>query len=219
MKYRSWIIVLVVLAGACKQKPGSVSSATQETAVFSGAEEVTAAVGALLPAPHSFQLKQAKKWHDASGENWLVLYETGSYIQKPKTAASAQLSAILYQKTDSGFVETWKMTDEVTDCESDVACSFYDNQLSVTDLDSNGLAEVTLVYSLGCKGDVQANNKVLVLYEGNRKYTLLGTETVLLSNDTIPGIITNDTPFRSAPVVLRNFANQYWSRFGIQKYE
>jgi hypothetical protein len=209
------LYILVCLLAACKQKPGTTSG--QEPTAFSGAEEVTAAVSALLPSPHSFQLKQAKKWHDTSGENWLVLYETGSYIPKLHTAASARLSAILYLKTDSGFVEKWRHTDGIADCTQDVICAFYENQLSVTDLDSNGLAEVTLVYALGCKGTDVVPEKMLVLLEANRKYTLKGTVPSLVHSDSTQGIITHDTAFAAAPAVFRSFARDYWSRFGRGK--
>ena len=213
--YVCYLLLLI----ACRDKPAATKPIQEKPAVFSGAEEITAAVGALLPAPHSFQLKQATKWHDASGENWLVLYETGSYIQKPSTAASAQLFAILYQKTDSGFVETWKYTDGVSECELDITCSFYDNQLSVTDLDYNGVAEIIMVYALACKGDVSGNEKKLVLYEGNQKYIMQGTETVIFGKDTLEKSEVTQSALAGAPVVLQNFVKSYWNRFGTQKYD
>ena len=161
---RICVILVLGLLLACKNKKqeGTTTPVVQEQKVVSEVEEVTAAVSALLPLPSSYQLKRAKKWHDVSGENWLVLYETGAYIEKGQTDASAKLSAVLYQKTDSGFVTKWKLKDNITNCGLDITCTFYDDHLSITDLDSNGIAEITMVYALSCKSDVSPNEKKLI---------------------------------------------------------
>jgi hypothetical protein len=181
----SVLLFLFSLMLSCKNKKQDSKTAVQEQKVVSEVEEVTAAVSALLPLPSSYQLKRAKKWHDVSGENWLVLYETGAYIEKGQTNASAKLSAVLFQKTDSGFVTKWKMIDYISDCELDIVCSFYDDHLTITDLDSNGLAEITMLYALSCKGDVSPNEKKLIMYEGTQKYAIRGEELMLLQKDTL----------------------------------
>ncbi len=219
---RYYLLLVLIFLFSCKEK--GKQQAQRETKntnaqMFSEAEEVTAAVSALLPLPNAFQLKRAKKWHDASGENWLVLYETGSYIEKGNTNASAKLSAILYQKTDTGFVQQWKMNDFINDCELDITCRFYDDHLAITDLDKNGLAEITMVYALSCRGDVSPNEKKLIMYEGGNKYAIRGEELMILQKDTIGGTMTVDAAFSKAPPAFLAFAKEHWKKFGLQKYE
>jgi hypothetical protein len=216
---RSCVLLLIVLLFACKNKKGADSPVLQEQKIVSEVEEVTAAVSALLPLPSSYQLKRAKKWHDAMGENWLVLYETGAYIEKGMTDASAKLSAVLFQKTDTGFVKKWKMMDQVLACELDITCTFYDDHLSITDLDSNGVAEITMLYALSCKGDVSPNEKKLIMYEAGKKYAIRGEEAMILQRDTIGGNFTADSSFSKAPAVFRSFAEERWKKFGLQQYE
>lgn len=209
-----------VLLFACKDKKAAVSPpVVQEQKIVSEVEEVTAAVSALLPLPSSYQLKRAKKWHDALGENWLVLYETGAYIEKGMMDASAKLSAVLFQKTDTGFVKKWKMMDQVIGCGLDITCTFYDDHLSITDLDSNGIAEITMLYALSCKGDVSPNGKKLIMYEAGKKYAIRGEEVMVLQNDTIGGNWSADSAFSQAPAVFRSFAEERWKKFGLQQYE
>lgn len=212
-------VVLIVLFSCNNNGNDHEQKKNKEDSVLSAVEEVTAAVSALLPQPNSFLLKRAKKWHDASGENWLVLYETGAYIEKGQTNASAKLSAVLYQKTDSGFLQKWMMQDSINTCELDLTCSFYDNHLSITDLDSNAVAEIILVYALSCKGDVSPNEKKLVMYEGMNKYAIRGEELMILQKDTIGGTIEADSSFSKAPAVFLSFAKEHWKKFGLQKYE
>ena len=198
---RICVMMILGLLLSCKNKKqeGTATPVVQVQKVVSEVEEVTAAVSALLPLPSSYQLKRAKKWHDVSGENWLVLYETGAYIEKGQTDASAKLSAVLYQKTDSGFVTKWKMKDNISNCGLDITCMFYDDHLSITDLDSNGIAEITMVYALSCKGDVSPNEKKLIMYEAGKKYAIRGEELMILQNDTIGGSWKADTAFSKAP--------------------
>lgn len=218
---RICVLMMLGLLLSCKNKKQDSTATTvgQEQKVVSPVEEVTAAVGALLPLPSSYLLKRAKKWHDASGENWLVLYETGAYIEKGQTNASAKLSAVLYQKADSGFVTKWKMTDNITNCGLDITCTFYDDHLSITDLDSNGVAEITMVYALSCKSDVSPNEKKLIMYEAGRKYAIRGEELMILQKDTIGGSWKADTSFSEAPKAFLLFAVEHWKKFGRQQYQ
>jgi len=213
------LLLLLSLMLSCKNKKQDSNAVVQEEKIVSEVEEITAAVSALLPLPSSYQLKRAKKWHDVSGENWLVLYETGAYIEKGQTNASAKLSAVLYQKTDSGFVTKWKMVDHISDCGLDIVCSFYDEHLTITDLDSNGLAEITMLYALSCKGDVSPNEKKLIMYEGTQKYAIRGEELMLLQKDTIGGSWKADTAFSKAPRVFLSYAVERWQKFGKQEYQ
>jgi hypothetical protein len=213
------IVFGVLLSCKNKKQESAATPVVQEQNVVSEVEEVTAAVSALLPLPSSYQLKRAKKWHDASGENWLVLYETGAYIEKGQTDASAKLSAVLFQKTDSGFVTKWKMKDNITNCGLDITCTFYDDHLSITDLDSNGIAEITMVYALSCKGDVSPNEKKLIMYEGGKKYAIRGEELMILQKDTIGGSWKADTSFSDAPKAFLSFAVEHWKKFGQQQYQ
>lgn len=213
------LLFLFSLMLSCKNKKRDSNAVVQEEKIVSEVEEITAAVSALLPLPSSYQLKRAKKWHDVSGENWLVLYETGAYIEKGKSNASAKLSAVLYQKKDSGFVTKWKMTDHISNCELDIVCSFYDEHLTITDLDSNGLAEITMLYALSCKGDVSPNEKKLIMYEGTQKYAIRGEELMLLQKDTIGGSWKADTAFSKAPKIFLSYAVERWEKFGKQEYQ
>jgi len=218
MRYYLSVALIVLFSCNNNGKDDEQKNNTADS-VLSAIEEVTAAVSALLPQPNAYQLKRAKKWRDASGENWLVLYETGVYIEKGQTHASAKLSAVLYLKSDSGFIQKWMLQDYINDCELDLTCSFYDDHLSITDLDSNGLAEITMVYAFSCKGDVSPNEKKLIMYEGKNKYSIRGEELMILQKDTIGGNMQADSSFSKAPAVFLSFAKEHWKKFGLQKYE
>jgi hypothetical protein len=220
MKLLFYIFFLSLLFGCNNEtNEGSVVNSDSTTKKLSPAEDVTGVVRTLLPSPTSFHLREAKKWYDAAGENWLVLYETGSYIPKSTTGATAKLAAILYQKTDSGFVKQWTVNDFVADCELDMVCNFYENHLSISDLDQNGMAEVMMVYALSCKGDVSPDTKKLILYTNGNKYAIRGEELMVMAKDTIGGTAATDTSFQQLPKVIQDSAMKHWQKFGFTKYE
>jgi hypothetical protein len=214
-------ILLVLFLFGCNNKPSKspVITTDSTTKTFLLAEDVTGVVRALLPSPTSFHLREAKKWYDASGENWLVLYETGSYIPKSKTGAAAKLAAILYQKTDSGFVKQWAMNDFITDCELDITCSFYNEHLLISDIDNNNIAEVMMVYALSCKGDVSPNTKKLILYTNGTKFAIRGEELMVMAKDTVGGTATADASFQQLPMAIQDSAMKHFQKFGLTKYE
>jgi hypothetical protein len=194
-------IIAFICCISCNNDGGpSTDAATDTTAVtFSAPEEVTGVVRALLPDPTSFHLR--------------------SYIPKSTSGATAKVAAILYQKTDSGFVKTWAMNDFITDCELDITCSFYEHHLSISDLDKNNKAEVMMVYALSCKGDVSPDNKKLILYTNGAKYAIRGEELMLMGKDTLGGAITMDSAFQQLPQIIRDSALQHWHKFGYTKYQ
>lgn len=224
MKYILSIIVLTCLF-SCKSKknrqtnePAGDNTKTVTAKELSVPEDVTNAVSSLLPSPNSFHLKEAKKWNDAAGENWLVLYETGVFGNQQTEASSAKLSAALYLKNDTGFVQQWNLNDFVNDCQVDVVCEFYKNHLAITDLNKNGIAEITMVYALSCRGDVSPNEKKLMIYEGSNKYALRGSELLIMQKDTVGGNMKADEQFEKLPAEVQDFAKTHWQKFGLQKY-
>lgn len=223
---KNCLLLLFIAFTACKTKNkqqdkavSADSASVTVTKQMLQPEDVTKDVGALLPAPNSYHLKEARKWYDASGENWLVLYETGSYGDKKTETASAKLSASLYIKKDTGFAEQWKMNDHITECPLDVVCEFYKSHLQITDLDKNGTAEITMVYALSCRGDISPNNKKLLMYEGNNKFAIRGSEMVIAQKDSVGGEMNIEASFGKAPAVFLVFAKEHWKKFGRQKYE
>ncbi len=221
------LVILVILLFACKSKHKEQAVVSDivttpkvvEVTKISNVEDVLIEARKLLQVPNLFRLKEAKKWNDGAGENWLLLSETGVYGNKKTETSSAKLSAVLYIKTDTGFIQQWKLNDFIKECPVDVVCEFYKNCITITDLNKNGIAEIIVVYALSCKGDVSPNEKKLILFEGKTKYALRGEELLILKKDTIGGFKKEDEQFLKLSPEIKNFAEQHWKKFGVQQYK
>ena len=206
------LLFFLLLALASRERKGSRPNEPVQS-VFTAAEDVTAAVQALLPAPHNQQVKEAGKWYDATGENWLVLYQTGPYMAANGTQSS-DITAVLYGKTDSGFRETWRLRETVTGCRQTASAVFMDGHLQIADSDSNAVAEVFIVYTYGC-GEQGMRHKKMVCYEGGSVTTLRGSADAMFAD---PGNAPEtDAAFLQREPRVQTAIQQHWDRLTVRK--
>ncbi|MBC7903160.1 MAG: hypothetical protein H7Y27_07040 [Gemmatimonadaceae bacterium] len=154
------------------------------------------------------KIKEGKKWKDKDGEHVVVL-----------TAASAKLYAYHFIKTDTGYRQIWRVYDHIDDCELDIVCEHVKGSLSVTDLDKDGTSEISFVYLLSCRGDVSPDTKKLILYEGETKYAIRGTNMLSFPNaPSTGGEKQIDKNLKSAPASILAHANSQFDKWGNVKY-
>lgn len=153
------------------------------------------------------QLLEAWRWRDANGENLLVMYRADipsrnerraqtdpawrKKLADPNTVSSAeddgrgaQLMVRQYVRKQGAYSELWRLQDSVSDCWLDLILGPAPHATTVTDLDHNGQSETTVLYALGCRGDVSSDDLKLIMHEGSAKYALRGFTVV--QYDSIP---------------------------------
>lgn len=153
------------------------------------------------------KLLEAWRWQDANSENLLVVYRTAipsrnerrantdpawrKKLADPKTVTSAeddgrgaQLLVRQYVLKKGAYTELWRLQDSVSDCPVDLILGPASNSTTITDLDHNGQSETTVLYAMGCRGDVSPDDMKLVMHEGATKYALRGFTVVQF--DSIP---------------------------------
>jgi hypothetical protein len=145
------------------------------------------------------------RFTDKNGTNYLLF-----------SAKRAVQSAVL-------FVEDWVVSpkrgtrnllpvrDFVEDCEmGGVSARFHDAARSVTDLDGDGIAEVTFAYEVSCRSDVSPGTYKLLLLENGRKYILRGETTVDPGDGIMGGSFTADPDESKWPAAFLKHAKQLW---------
>lgn len=190
----------------------SIPGATDTAVTAAGSSErlqLVAVMAAEVPAAQrlSGKLLEAWRWQDANGENLLVVYRTETpsrnerraqtdpafrkKLADPATAhiaedegRGAQLLVRQYVRKQGTYTELWRLQDGESDCPVDLILGPASNSTAVTDLDHNGQSETTLLYALGCRGDVSPDDLKLVMHEGAAKYALRGSTVVQF--DSVP---------------------------------
>lgn len=133
---------------------------------------------------------EALKWSDTNGDNILVQSSSGIFNWKDNKKNSKQYSlqdkseifAYLFikEKDDEFYKLKWRLYDYNECFGVDWFTGFIENSTTITDLNSNGIAEVSMPYVLICRGGLDPGNMKIVMYEGNVKYALRGETMICL---------------------------------------
>ena len=173
--------------------------------------------------PVEGKIKNAVKWTDKSGENLVIMTETGIFQSKKwkheAEGRDAELFAYHFLLSKDGAKQTWKAYDFIKDCPLDIEASFIKNTFQVTDLNKDGIAEVWLMYKTVCHGDVSPSDMKIIMYQGLHKFAMRGKNKVKISDrDYIGGEYKFDTAFSSGPKEFLDFAKQLWQKNSLQTW-
>lgn len=165
---------------------------------------------------------EALKWIDSQGENMLIQSVTGHFTWKDYDKDStdymiqdkSELYAYLFQKgkSDKEFKRKWRVYD-YTECFGvDWFTGFMPKATTITDLDNDGIAEVSLAYVSICRGGMDPGTMKIIMYEGLTKYALRGSTMLMCKSEHSYGgkyklseNLTNDN-------IFREFLEKHWDR-------
>ena len=175
------------------------------------------------------KIKTAVRWADSSGDHIVITTETGIY-QSPKfkhesDGSDAELFAYDFLVRNDSAFQTWRVYDFIADCPVDIDASFIKSTFNVTDLDSNGLAEIWLMYKTACHGDVSPCDMKIIMYQGTQKFAMRGQNKVWGGTDDkgnkqyIGGEYKFDKAFADGPKVFLAFAKKLWDKNIMETWE
>jgi hypothetical protein len=102
------------------------------------------------------------------------------------------------------------VNDGIADCGDQLTVAFHDAALDLTDLDHDGLAELTLAYEAGCRREPRGNPYRLVTVAGDKLLTMTGHTR--LDRGTGPmGDFVPDAALARAPELLAH-ARELWEQ-------
>lgn len=159
------------------------------------------------------QATKSYTFSDIEGKHLIVVAETGE-LQKSKSSDVKEMELYVYHflQKEKEWVEVWKAQDFVRDCEFDLVLGICPESMEITDLDKDGIAEISFAYYLTCTSDVSPYTMKLLLYEGTSKYALRGTAKVM----DVESKFTIDPAFKVAPTSFLDFAKEKWHLFEDQ---
>ena len=180
------------------------------------------------------QFERGLKWTDQNGENILVLSKESKYGGYDE---SSFLYGVHFVRQNDAYEVLWKMTDHEKDCQFDITCNFLSGATTITDLDSDGFAEVKLQYELACRSDVSSASMKILLYENGKKRALQGTRWMDRTNpmskrypyslselckekyrarDYNGGQYETEIEFLDAPPVILDFVKEEWRKYVVE---
>ncbi len=220
------LLVLFLLHGlsACESDPGTSSASTTSSTPPASVDAVEDAA----PAPVDLQLRRLNKipdavdakdpaaawgWRDANGENvFVVTYADHEGAESEYETSRSRSMVITHDVlgSDGSVVRKRTVKDYVNDCPFDVHLQLEDDSLQTSDLDGDGLAEITFAYLLTCTSDVSPYTRKLLLLEDGEKYILRGHAGVDFLQPPIPSEYELDPSVASGPRVFREHLIAAW---------
>ena len=153
-------------------------------------------------------------WTDSNGDNVAVFSSTTTTkTKKEVTLTTKSLFVDVFNGKNGKLKKVRNVREVVSNCDADVTNDLFDTSVGVTDLDQNGVGELTFGYRSACRSDMSpAAMKVLVL-EGSKKYILRG-QTSLPSDKAADDAFSAD--FKGAPGKFLEHAAKVWKKFHIE---
>lgn len=173
-----------------------------------------------LPATITYKGKPVKimGWKDKSGDNLLVLTETGEFASADSAEyednRDAELHVYHYVKTGAQWNKIATVNDQISSCPVDIVTRFIPGALFITDLNGDGIAECTFAYHLTCTGGVDNKVMKLIMLEHKNKYVIRGTTSVNIGEE-IPGTMKYEA---GIPERFKIFMIAKWKAFEREHY-
>jgi hypothetical protein len=98
-------------------------------------------------------------------------------------------------------------------CDYDNVTGFAEGSLQITDVDGDGVGEITFAYRVGCVSDMSPVTLKLLVLEGGEKYIIRGTTVIDFGDgDRVGGDKNVDASLKKAPAAIREHADAQWAR-------
>ena len=166
-----------------------------------------------VKAPKGFE--SALKWTDKNGENLLILavFKTSGKNEAGEVLPRAVLTIEHLVISDGQKAKLLRsVRDGVEPCDFDLTAEFRGNP-ELTDLDADGVAEVTVAYQLSCKSDVSPDIVKLLVLQNGEKYILRGEGLYPGDNDKmLGGKFKPDPDPAQWPKAFLDHARATWKR-------
>jgi hypothetical protein len=179
-------VIRYLVVASLLTTPATTSTALAGELAFSEAKAANLPVKLV---PRGKKVERVVTFSDKNGANYVVFSSTSSEKQKPDDDASTR-TVWLY--VDHWAIATGKAPRALLPARDVIECymgatlaKFADKAFTVTDLDSDGLAEITYGYQLACRSDVSTAAYKLLLVENGRKHILRGNSK--LAHENLPG--------------------------------
>jgi hypothetical protein len=153
-------------------------------------------------------------WQDGRGDNVAIFSQETK--EKARKDGERLLSKSLYVTVFAGKDGKMKRVREVRElanaCLFDLTNEVRETSVGVTDLDGDGIGELTFAYVTGCRSDVSPLGMKLLVLEGADKHILRGTTRVNTGQEAVGGEFKAELGKR-APASFLEHASKVWAKF------
>jgi hypothetical protein len=116
------------------------------------------------------------RFKDVSGSHFLALTRQSTKLSDGTDKITLQ--ALQYDSSNSGWKQEWVINDNISCKDLDLDAEFIVPLTSISDKDSNGVAETSVAYHLACLGGIDTKPTKAIMRQGQLKYAVRGESLV-----------------------------------------
>ncbi|WP_108869707.1 M949_RS01915 family surface polysaccharide biosynthesis protein [Aquimarina aquimarini] len=171
---------------------------------------------------------ESLKWKDALGENILIFTLSGSFdwkeyyksgSQKYDIQDKSELYVYLFQKrsNQNQFQMKWRMYDYTKCFGVDMYTGFIKKAATITDLDKDGISEVSIPYVLICRGGMDPGTMKIIMYEDDTKYALRGETAICKQKEVMYGGTYKASESLKTNRIFNEYLEKRWEMHKCEK--
>ena len=153
-------------------------------------------------------------WTDANGENVLVLSQIKEehFSDDDGPSSDTRLMVKHFVNEEGNYRLLSEIDERESDCGFENRAAFSVSLLNISDLDKNGVAEIYIVYRMGCTSELSPDQLRLVMFENAKKYSITGTTIADYGDRKEGGKTFVDPSFEKLTEAQRNEAMRIWEK-------
>jgi hypothetical protein len=158
---------------------------------------------------------QAKyRFLDKTGPHILAL--TRKSVKLPDGTDKIALQALQYDSSASVWRQEWVINDNLSCKDLDIDAKFLVPLTSISDKDSNGIAETSVAYHLACLGGIDTKPTKAILRQGQSKYGVRGESLVQIEGTpSFGGSFTADNSLDKNPALKAHLISIWKKAAGV----
>ncbi len=164
---------------------------------------------------YSGKVLKSVSWQDKYGQSAFIITFT-----ELKNGGGRLNATHLTREGDASWSKVREFKELISECEFDLVLDpVLDPKWSLTDLDKDGLAEVTFAWRADCTSDVSPSPYKVLMNEHGDKYAIRGTTQIIIADeDKVGGEHTVDPSFKKAPEAFLAHAQKVWDTTSVTDY-
>lgn len=198
----------------------SLALSVASPAFAGGIEPLAFDAKALSPEmKYDGKLDAGVHWKDKNGDNFVIFSRKENQNQSTGET-SVYLYVNHYIRTPKGSVKQLRQIKDMFErCEFDNMTAFEKDSIQTTDLDGDGIGEITFGYTVDCTSDISPLAFKLLILENGDKYIIRGTTRIDYGDGTVFGGEKNiDASLKKGPKAFREHAEKQWKKFTEVRY-
>lgn len=192
----------------------SLLTAVTSSPALAGTLSFTEAKASDLPpklVPRGKKVERVVSFSDKNGTNYVVFSSTASEKSLPDDDLPVRTVWLYVDHWAGKAPRALLPARDVIECYmGGMLAKFVDKAFTVTDLDGDGLAEITYGYQLACRSDVSTATYKLLLAENGKKHILRGNTKLARENLPESGTFKPEPDAKKWPKGFFEHAVEVW---------